>query len=343
MTNLETLIPPYLLYLGESTEVLEIKTARGLARWRPELCFGEFGNKKCTNSLGLKKLSMKDAANQGARTLVLGLANSGGQICKEWHKDIKEALSMGLNIASGLHAKLTDIPEFSELALKNNCALVDLRSTNSFVKTGSGKKRSGNRILTVGTDCSVGKMYTSLSITQAMQRKGFSVEFKATGQTGILIAGSGVCIDAVIADFMSGAVEELTPSIEPNHWQVIEGQGSLYNPSFAGVSTALLHGSQADLLVMCHEAGRNNIKDLEGYSIPSIEECLELNLRIASLTNPTVKLAGISLNTRNLNRVDANKKMMELQQQFGVPCFDPVATGTDSFVEELALKYRANS
>ncbi|MDG1752284.1 MAG: DUF1611 domain-containing protein [Thalassotalea sp.] len=335
MTEIPSLNAPYLLYLGDSSKVLDIKTARGIAKWRPELCLGELKRPNCQTSLDLPNLSLNEAIAKGVKTLVIGLANSGGRISSLWHEDIKSALKSGLDVASGLHAKLSDNEELVALAKTHNCRLIDLRDTKGINHIGNGIKRSGKRILTVGTDCSVGKMYTALAITNEMKAQDFKVTFAATGQTGVFIEGTGVCIDAVVADFMSGAVEQVTPEVENDHWQIVEGQGSLFNPSFAGVSMSLLHGSQPDYLVLCHEAGRKNIKDLQGYPVPSLEECLALNLTTARLTNPNVKLVGISLNTRLLTPEEAGAYIAEIEEKFQVPCFDPMRTGVERFVSQL--------
>jgi uncharacterized NAD-dependent epimerase/dehydratase family protein len=335
MSELLSLKKPYLLYLGDSTKALEIKTARGVAQWSPEHCLGEFRQDSCQTTIGLPKLTIREAVAQGAQTLIIGLANSGGRISPAWHQDIVEALEQGLDVASGLHNKLTDIEDFITLAKRHNRQLIDLRSSGDFSTVGKGKKRTGKRILAVGTDCAVGKMYTSLAITQEMQKRGMPAQFVATGQTGIFISGAGICIDAVVADFMSGAVEAITPEISADNWQVVEGQGSLFNPSFAGVSTALLHGAQPDYLVVCHEVGRTSIKDLTGYAIPTLSTCIEQNLMVAKLTNPKVKVAGIALNTRNISQHEAYDVINATAQQFNLPCFDPMLTGVSTLVDTL--------
>ncbi len=314
---------------------LAIKMSRGIAEWRPELCVGETSGSSCNLSVGLKKLSMDAAVAAGARTLILGLANSGGIISKSWIPYIIEALGKGMDVACGLHQKLSDIPEVRRAAEKFGSKLHDVRHYESDLQTGKGFQRSGRRLLTVGTDCSVGKVYTSLAIEKEMKTRGVDADYRATGQTGLMIAGSGICIDAIAADFIAGAVEQLTPDNKDDHWDIIEGQGSLFNPSFAGVSAGLLHGAQPDLLIMCHEAGRKKIKDLSHYNIPSLEQCIDLNLRMASLTNPNVKLAGISLNCRMIGKQEGLKEMAKLEKEFSVPCFDPMITGTASLVESL--------
>lgn len=326
---------PYALYLGKAESVLEAKTSVAIAKWRPEDVVGEVAHPDGKLSLGIKRMSNKQAAESGAKTLIIGLANSGGILSKDWLNDIEDALNCGMNVAAGLHQRLVDNPRLARIAEENNCRLYDIRHSDAIqLKVGNGKPRTGKRLLTVGTDCSVGKMYTTLSIEHALKRHGVNATFRATGQTGIFIAGTGICIDAVGADFISGAVEGLSPDNDDEHWDIIEGQGSLFNPSFAGVSLGLIHGAQADLLVMCHQLGREYIKDLQGYKVPSLETCIAANLQHACLTNPDPRLAAISLNTSNLeSKSQALERIEEIAARFQVPCFDPMLTGVESILE----------
>lgn len=326
--------PPYLLFLGSDKDPLTIKTSQGIAYWRPELCMGEIAYPEGP-ILGLEKLSISEAATRGAKTFILGLVNNGGGISDGWLPYILEALDAGLDVASGLHDRLADIPAVKEAAQRNGCTLHDVRHANEPLKTGNGKKRNGKRILAVGTDCSVGKMYTTLAIEREMKAQGFDADFRATGQTGILIAGSGISIDAVVADFISGAVEKISPDNADNHWDIIEGQGSLFNPAFAGVSLGLIHGAQPDILVMCHEAGRKNIRHLAHQPMPDMGDCIDVNLRASRVTNPAVRLGGIALNSRMISHTESTKQCAELAREFGVPCFDPLINGTKEFVNSL--------
>jgi len=327
--------PPYLLFIGDATDQLSIKMAQSAADWCPELCIGEYSVSGCTVSTGLTNTTIGDAAKQGAKTFVLGFANSGGILDKKWLPTILEALDNGMNIVSGLHDKLTNFPEIVEKAEKLNRTLFDIRHPSSEFVTGTGVKRSGKRILTVGTDCSVGKMYTSLSLEKSMLKKGFDVSFCATGQCGILIAGKGVAIDCVIADFLSGASESLSPDNNENHWDIIEGQGSLSHPAFAGVSLGLLHGSQPDALVICHALNRSTMRGLPDSQFPSIAKTIELNLQAARLTNPNVKVVGISVNTSSVSIEDGRTICAQLSEQFSMPCIDPLRDGTDAIIAEL--------
>ena len=242
---------PYFLYLGHSNDEIGIKTSRGLAVFRREDCVGEFRHDDCGLTLGLPRMSFAEAVAAGARTLVLGIANAGGRLGEDLVRDALAALGAGLNIASGLHQRLRDEPRLAAAAKAKGLTLFDVRDPAPDLPVGSGARRVGRRLLTIGTDCSVGKMYTTLLLARALQARGVPADFRATGQTGILIAGDGVPLDAVVADFISGAIEHLSPARHDGGWDLIEGQGSLFHPSFAGVSTGLLHGAQPDALVLC--------------------------------------------------------------------------------------------
>lgn len=324
---------PYLLFLGDVMDPLAAKTARGIHVWRPEACIGQIRLATDSVSLGLPDLDIAMAKAQGAKTMVLGTANSGGKLPAHWIDSIKAAISAGLNVANGLHQGLNDIPELVALAAENNVQLFDVRHMQPELDTGTGKKRSGKRILTVGTDCSVGKMYTSLALEAAMRELDLNADFRATGQTGVLVAGAGIAIDAVIADFISGAVEALSPANDDDHWDIIEGQGSLYHPSFAGVSMGLIHGAQAHLLVMCHELGRPHMRHLPHQFMPTLRQCLDTNLAAASLTSPDVRLAGFSLNTSSVSEEEAKIALAEISEEFGVPATDPVRFGIKNIAQ----------
>ncbi|WP_129951450.1 MULTISPECIES: N-acetyltransferase DgcN [unclassified Rahnella] len=324
---------PYLLFLGDVMDPLAAKTARGIQVWRPEACIGQIRLATDSVSLGLPDLDIATAKLQGAKTMVLGTANSGGKLPAHWIDSIKAAITAGLNVANGLHQGLNDIPELVALAAENNVQLFDVRHMQPALDTGTGKKRSGKRILTVGTDCSVGKMYTSLALEAAMRELDLKADFRATGQTGVLVAGAGIAIDAVIADFISGAVEALSPANDDDHWDIIEGQGSLYHPSFAGVSMGLIHGAQAHLLVMCHELGRPHMRHLPHQFMPTLRQCLDTNLAAASLTSPDVRLAGFSLNTSSVSEEEAKIALAEISEEFGVPATDPVRFGIKNIAQ----------
>ncbi|MGR5285464.1 N-acetyltransferase DgcN [Vibrio maritimus] len=326
---------PYLLFLGDVTDPLAAKTARGIVKWRPDACLGELRLTKQTVSLGLEPLSLADAKAMGAKTLVIGTANAGGFIPPSWVETLVQAAQLGFDIASGMHQRLGDIPELASLATQNAIQLFDVRHYDAQLDVGTGKKRQGKRLLTVGTDCSVGKMFSALAIEKALIDQGCQARFKATGQTGILIEGQGISVDAVVADFISGAVETLSPSFTEHEWDIIEGQGSLFNPSFAGVSLGLLHGAQPDALVLCHEVGREHIRHLPHAALPSIEQTIEANLMAARVTNPAVQFVGICLNTSNISDKEAKALCLEWSEEFSMPVTDPVRFGVDAIADRV--------
>lgn len=326
---------PYLLFLGDAPDDLAAKTAIGILEWRPSDCVGQLALPGCRADLGIDSLDIATAIERGARTLVIGVANRGGVISDAWSSTIIEALESGLDVASGLHSRLSDVDTIRETATKHGRQLIDVRHPATRFEVGTGLPRSGHRLLTVGTDCSVGKMYAALAIEKAMRDQGFRVDFRATGQTGILIAGSGVPVDAVVADFISGAVESLSPANEEDHWDVIEGQGSLFHPSFAGVSLGLLHGAQPDVLVLCHEPTRTHMRGLAHQSLPGLQECLDTNLAAAHLVSREVRCVGVAINTRALSETDAERLIKSTEDEIALPCTDPVRFGADNLIRTL--------
>jgi uncharacterized NAD-dependent epimerase/dehydratase family protein len=326
---------PFLLYLGHIADAMSIKTSRGLAAFRREDCVGEFRHDDCPLTLGLPRLTMAGGAEAGARTLVLGIAGAGGRLGSDLVEDAAIALGAGMNVAAGLHQRLRDEPVLVRLAQERGLQLFDVREPPAELEVGTGYARAGHRLLTVGTDCSVGKMYASLALTAGLRERGIDADFRATGQTGILIAGEGIPVDAVVADFISGAIERLAPARFDDGWDVIEGQGSLFHPSFAGVSLGLLHGAQPEAIVLCHRPGRDHMRGIPGRALPDLGECLDRNLEAARLTSPEVRAAGICLNTSGMNSDEARRLCDRIGNQIGLPCTDPVAFGVGPIIDEL--------
>ena len=327
--------PPYLMFLGDAADQLAAKTAAGVVHWRPEICLGQMRLEGCNADLGIPDMSLEEAAAEGVKTLIVGVANRGGVISQTWVDVLVNALELGLDLASGLHNRLIETPMIREAAAKHGRQLTDVRHSTRTFSVGSGKKRSGKRLLPVGTDCSVGKMYTALAIEQEMHARGLKATFRATGQTGIFIAGDGVSVDAVVADFISGATEWLTPDNDPDHWDVVEGQGSLFHASYAGVSLGLLHGAQADALVLCHEPTRTHMRGLPDYPMPDIAKCIAANETAAQLTNPAATCIGIAVNTHALSEEKASDYLSSLETQYDLPAVDPLKTGVSRILENL--------
>jgi uncharacterized NAD-dependent epimerase/dehydratase family protein len=320
---------PYLLFLGDATEPAFAKTAFGLRDWIPERCVGEWACAEATVSTGLPRMSPREARAQGARGLVIGVANVGGIIGERWVPLLVAALEAGLDIVSGLHARLVDVPPLRAAAVRCGRRLIDVRIPPPRIPIATGRKRSGKRLLTVGTDCALGKKYTALSLTRAFAARGRAVDFRATGQTGILIAGAGMPMDAVVADFEAGAAEILSPDASPEHWDVIEGQGSLLHPAYAGVSLGLLHGSQPDVFVVCHQPGRERVLGYPDYPLPSIPETIDLTVRLGRRTNPAIRCAGVCLNTAHFDPPAARELIARVSHRLGLPVADPMRPGPE--------------
>jgi uncharacterized NAD-dependent epimerase/dehydratase family protein len=332
---------PYLLFLGDAPDQLAAKTAYGVAQWRREVCVGQLRLDGCRATCGLPDLTLEEAAAKGAQTLIIGVANRGGRVSEAWQDTMLRALELGMDIASGLHNRIADLPAVAARAKALGRSLFDVRHPDRDFDVATGMPRRGRRLLTVGTDCSVGKMFTSLALEREMKARGLKADFRATGQTGILIAGGGVSVDAVVADFISGATEWLSPEAETDHWDLIEGQGSLFHASYAGVSLGLLHGAQAEALVMCHEPGRPHMRGLPHFPLPDLADCIALNERCARLTNPDAKVIGLAFNTSALDPQAAERTMKEAEDRFGLPTVDPVRTGVAAIVDRLPMPVAA--
>lgn len=323
---------PYLLYLGNKKSA---KVAQGIRYWRPETCIGQLRDQDCPLDLGLPDMSIAEAAAAGAKTLVIGIANRGGRFSKRWMPVLEEALMADMDIASGLHDLLRDRGRLRRLAKERGRTLHDVRVHDRDYPLGTGRPRNGKRCLAVGTDSSVGKMYAMLAMEREMKLRGLKSTFRATGQTGILIAGEGVPLDALIGDFMSGAIEYLTPDNDPDHWDLVEGQGSLFHPSYACLTTALLHGAQPDALILCHEPTRKNVRGIKEYSPPSLPDLRDLSLQVAKLTNPHCQVVGISINTGKMRAADAVDLIKQVEDEMQLPTVDPIREGAGKLVDAL--------
>ena len=326
---------PYLLFLGDTVEPGYAKTAFGLADWAADRCVGEWSIAGCTVSTGLPRLSPADARAAGARSLVIGVANQGGVIGETWVAVLVEAMEAGLDIVSGLHTRLASVPALVDAARRTGQRLIDVRTPPPSIPIGTGRKRSGKRLLTVGTDCALGKKYTALALHRAFLERGIAADFRATGQTGIMIAGGGMPMDAVVSDFEAGAAEMLSPDAPDDHWDIIEGQGSIFNPAYAAVSLGLLHGSQPDVFVVCHDPTRKVILGMESFALPSIEEVIDLTIRLGSRTNPAIRCAGICLNSSAYDADAAEALMAAERARLNLPVADPIRGGAafDALVE----------
>ncbi|CAM3993331.1 DUF1611 domain-containing protein [Corallococcus sp. ZKHCc1 1396] len=329
---------PYLLFLGDVKDQLAAKTAHGIVDWRPEWCVGQLRLPGCAADCGLPDLDLEQARARGARTLVVGVVNPGGVLADAWIATLAQALEAGLDLATGLHKRLASFPAVAAAAARHGRKLHDVRFPDQDFATGKGTKRRGLRVLTVGTDCAVGKKYTALALEKELRQRGWKADFRATGQTGILISGRGVALDAVVSDFVAGAAEWLTPENDADHWDVVEGQGSLFHPSFAGVTLGLLHGAQPDAFIVCHEPTRTTMRGVK-HALPSIQDVIDRTVLEGRLTNPAIQCTGIAINTEHLGEDAALALLEATGRAHGLPCVDPLRTGAGPLADALASRF----
>jgi len=330
---------PYLIFLGAEPDRSHAKTGDGVAHWRPERCAGQYRLPGCGVDLGIPDMTPAEAKAAGVNTMIWGVAGVGGTIPDEWVATLFKAVDAGLDICAGTHTSLSEVPGLAEAAKNKGVTLIDVRTPPPDLPVGSGVKRTGKRLLAIGTDCVVGKKFTALSIAKEMDDRGWDCDFRATGQTGIMIAGGGIPIDAVVSDFVSGAAEVLSPDNDPDHWDVIEGQGGLFHPGYAAVTLGLLHGSQPDAFVICHEAGRKYVEGFPECLLPSIPKLIEHTIVCGSVTNAGIRCAGVSINTSQLQEDEREKHLRDICGLTGLPCVDPVATGVGPIVDFLEKNF----
>ncbi len=341
MTKLTTvhLKAPYLILIGDLADPTYAKTGLGIVDWRPDLVVGQLRFAGGEVDMGVPDMTVAEAVGAGARSLVIGVAPIGGVVPDSWWATIEEAARAGLDIVCGLHFKLSSFPKVVAAAKTSGARLIDVRNPPDKLPIGTGLKRSGKRVLMVGTDCAIGKKYTALALDRSMQAAGMNSTFRATGQTGIMLAGEGLPIDAVVADFISGAAELISPDNDDNHWDVIEGQGSLFHPAYSGVSLGLLHGSQPDAFVLCHDATRSVISGWEHYTLPTIQSCIDQHVIMGRRTNPDIRCVGISVNTSKLLTDKRKGYLAKLNKETGLPCVDPLIDGCGEIVEFIKQQY----
>lgn len=325
---------PYLIFVGDAKDELAAKTGYGIVDWHPERVLGQLRFAHAAADLGVTDLTIDEAAARGAKTLVIGCVNPGGTFPETWLDTMAEALAAGLDIASGLHTRLDSFDRLTGLAAEHGRRLIDVRVPPEGLPVGNGEPRSGKRLLTVGTDCSIGKKYAALALERELAGRGVDVTFRATGQTGILISGRGIAIDAVVSDFVAGAAEVLSPAAADDHWDVIEGQGSLLHPSFGGVSLGLLQGSQPDAFVVCHEPTRTTMRNV-ATPMPSVATIIDLTQQFGAATCPDIRCVGIAVNTAAIADGERDGLLADLAREFAVPAVDPIRDGVGAIVDVL--------
>ena len=270
-----------------------------------------------------------------ADALFLGIAPPGGKLPVQWRPAIMDALERGIDVVSGLHDFLSDDDQFVQLAKQNGCRIIDVRKNNFRQTAVHADFRKGcMRIHAVGQDCSLGKMVTSLELHRELQNRGEDAKFLATGQTGIMIAGDGVPIDCVVADFVNGAAESLVKQFDHHDILLIEGQGSISHPSYSAVTLGLLHGCAPDGLIFCYEVGRTHVKGLDDVPLPSIRTLIDIYENLASLRH-RCRVIGIALNTRNVSAEEANQERDRVSREFGLPACDVYREGPSALVDAI--------
>ena len=326
---------PYLVFLGDVALRSDAKTGFGLRDWCRDDVMGECALATAQVSLELPKMTPAEAAAAGAGSIVIGVAPVGGQLPPGWIPTLVAALEAGLDVVSGMHTRLERYRELVEAARASGAQLLNIRHCDRDWAVGTGIRRPGRRLLTVGTDCALGKKYTALAITRALKARGVKATFRATGQTGILIAGQGVAIDAVVSDFVAGAAESLSPANDADHWDVIEGQGALFHPAYAGVTLGLLHGSQPDAIVLCHDPSRETIEDHPHIRLPALHEAIRRYIEAGSLTNPAIRCVGVAINSSTLSDAYWTRYRDRTRADLQLPVCDPLRGGVEPIVEAL--------
>lgn len=317
------------------------KTARNLIQYKPEEVIAIYDRTQIGKSsrelLGVGDVPVIDCFESAplCDTLLIGVATPGGKIPATYKEIILEAISRNMNVINGLHEFLSHDPDISKAARENNIKLFDIRSNEEKdVVHRKGINPNCLRIHTVGNDCSLGKMIVSLELNTALRKAGYDAKFAATGQTGILIEGDGVPIDAVVGDFINGAAEKLI--LKNQHHEIIniEGQGSLVHPRYSSVTLGLLHGCIPHGLIMCYEMGREYIHGMDNIKIPPLEEVIKLYEAMANVMHPC-KVIGIAINSRKYSPYEADYERQRVKEKFGLPACDVIRHGSEELVNAV--------
>jgi uncharacterized NAD-dependent epimerase/dehydratase family protein len=332
---------PFVVFLGDTVNAIYAKTGLGMVKWRPEECAGQMRLPGCGVNAGVPDLSILDAKKAGVRSLIIGSAAVGGGVPGHWVATLREVAKAGIDIVAGLHVRLASLPGLAEAATAGSARLIDVRIPPADLPVGTGRKRSGKRLLTVGTDCACGKKYTALAIEREMRARNLKSDFRATGQTGIMIAGRGIPIDAVVSDFVTGAAEVLSPANDTEHWDVIEGQGAIFHPGFLQVTIGLLVGSQPDAFVVCHDPLRKTVSLWPDFPLASIEDVIARTVLIGRLTNPGIRCVGVALNTSEVPLAERATLLKQYETQSGLPCVDPMIDGVGPILDRIASDFHA--
>lgn len=347
--------PRHLLLADGDFGPLTSKTANSIVRFQPDRVVAvldrQHAGKVVQDILGVGGdipivASMQEGLALGANSVLIGIAPIGGQLPSEWRGWLREALEGGCNIVSGLHTFIGDDPVLAAAARTHGCRIEDLRRPPADLPISSGRAKSTEalRVLTVGTDCNVGKMTAQLRLVDGLKARGLRTNFVATGQTGIMIEGWGIAVDAVVADFIGGAAEQITlQGAVDADVVLVEGQGSINHPGYSGVTLGLLHGSCPDAMILCHQASRKFIGDYRPeawLAIPPLSEYVRLYETIAGAVHPS-KVIGVALNTFDMDEETARAACDAAAAESGLPCTDPVRFDPAPLLDAIIAARRA--
>ncbi|MDZ4835438.1 MAG: DUF1611 domain-containing protein [Candidatus Melainabacteria bacterium] len=287
--------------------------------------------------------TIEEAAKLGGEAMLLGCAFVGGRMPEAWRQDILKALDLKMDVINGLHDFLVEDEEFLASAKRNGKQLIDLRKPPDNMPIANGRARAldAMTVLAVGSDISIGKMTLAIELDRLATRRGYKSGFVATGQTGIMIAGSGVPLDRVIGDFMAGVIEELVLEAAPGlDMLFVEGQGSVYHPGYSGVTMSLVHGAAPEVMIMCHKAGRDSTEGKGEFPLPDLNEMIRMYEQIAGIVRPA-KVVGVCINTSKLSESEARKVVDQAAQLTGLPATDPVRFGADNLMDALEVVFKS--
>ena len=319
------------------------KTMRGVVRYRPHPVVAILDSARAGESYeGIPIVAtVADALPHEPTTALVGVAVAGGRLPPEWRGILRAAIEAGLDVEAGMHEFLGDDPELAELARRHRVELRDVRRppADLSVSTGANLEHGANVVLTVGSDCAIGKKTVAIELDLEARRRGLRSVFVPTGQTGIMIAGWGIAVDAVVADFLAGAAERLVvEGAARGDLLWVEGQGALLHPQFSGVTLGLYHGSAPHLLVLCHLAGASEIEGCAGHAIPPLAELVELHERVALPARPA-KVAAVALNTSLLDDAGARRAIEAAEDETGLVADDPVRFGAGRLVDAVLERF----
>ena len=329
-----------LLAEGHSGDPHHGKTARGVMRYRPEDIVALLDSTRAGEEQDGFPIvgTIEEGLPLGATTALVGVATAGGRFPEAWRELLKDAIRAGLDVENGLHEFITDDDELSSLALANGVRLRDLRKPPAGlnVPTGANLTHGSRVVLTVGSDCAIGKMSVALELDREARRRGLQSQFVPTGQTGIAIAGWGIAVDAVVSDFLAGAAEQLVVEGVDRGGELlfVEGQGSVLHPAYSGVTLGLIHGSAPHAYVLCHQAGSRFVDDDERFPIPPLSALVRLHEELSLLARPA-KVLAVALNTRCLDDHDARAAIEAAADETGLPADDPVRFGGGRLLDAL--------